>query len=137
MHLLLHGEPGDALHGRAAGTPPADRDGYPVPVRNAKKMPAANYIFFNYIREEELGNEGYMIEAGPRSVEINANGDAGFFYGMQTLLQLLPPEVFSPQPVPGVAWQIPCLSLTDKPRFSWRGMHLDVSRHFLPKELHL
>jgi hexosaminidase len=108
--------------------------GFRIPVVNAETMPDNNYIFFNYLREEELGHEGYRLEVNPRSVEINAHNDPGFFYGMETLLQLLPPSVFSPTPVKNVQWEIPSLSIMDKPRFSWRGMHLDVSRHFFPKE---
>ncbi len=56
------------------------------------------------------------------------------FYGVQTVFQLLPPEIYNPQKIKGMAWIMPAVSVFDKPRFSWRGMHLDVSRHFFPKE---
>jgi hexosaminidase len=108
--------------------------GYTLAVRNAEKMPKKNFIFFNYLREEELGTEGYRLEIDSASVEINAHADPGFFYGVQTLLQLLPPAAFSPSPVKDVRWELPSMSVMDKPRFPWRGMHLDVSRHFMPVE---
>jgi hexosaminidase len=81
-----------------------------------------------------LGSEGYRLDVRPGRVTITAAEPAGAFYGAQTLRQLLPPEIFREAPVEGVAWTVQALSIEDRPRFSWRGMHLDVSRHFMPKE---
>jgi hexosaminidase len=67
-------------------------------------------------------------------VEIRAFRAAGAFYGVQTLLQLLPPEVFRKAKVEGQAWQAPCVKIEDRPRFGWRGVLIDPARHFLPKE---
>ena len=53
---------------------------------------------------------------------------------MQSLLQLLPPEVFAAKPVAGVDWKIPCVQIEDQPRFKWRGLMLDVARHFFTKD---
>src|SRR5205823_1260835 len=58
----------------------------------------------------------------------------GMFYGVQSLLQLLPPQVFAQRPVTNVDWVIPCVYIQDYPRFTWRGMMLDVSRHFFTKD---
>ncbi len=80
-----------------------------------------------------LGDEGYLLEVTPAAVTIRARGPAGVFYGVQTLRQLLPAEIFSMEPLRDVAWQIPAVRIEDVPRFRWRGMHLDVSRHFMPK----
>ncbi len=55
------------------------------------------------------------------------------FYGVQTLLQLLPPQIMSRQAVPNQSWKIPCVHIKDQPRFVWRGLMLDVSRHFYTK----
>lgn len=82
-----------------------------------------------------LGNEGYILEVKPSRIDISANQPAGLFYGMQTLMQLLPKEIESPVKNEMDNWLIPCLKITDYPRFGWRGLMLDVSRHFFPKEM--
>ncbi|HQK37619.1 MAG TPA: family 20 glycosylhydrolase, partial [Bacteroidales bacterium] len=84
--------------------------------------------------DKALGEEGYHLEVTPSLINISANKPAGIFYGLQTLLQLLPPEVNSPTPVTGIAWNVPSVQITDYPRFGWRGILLDVSRHFFSKE---
>jgi len=81
----------------------------------------------------DLGAEGYELEVWPNVVHIRASAPGGFFYGVQTLLQLLPPDVFSPTVVSNVSWSIPCVKIEDQPRFKWRGWMLDVSRHFFTK----
>ena len=106
--------------------------GFPLKARADRKAPGANSIAFEYVREDEFGKEGYALDVKPSLVRIRANSDAGHLYAVQTLLQLLPEVVFSAHPVSGVAWSIPGLNISDRPRFPWRGMHLDVSRHFFP-----
>ncbi len=81
----------------------------------------------------QLGREGYTLSAGPKGVIIAANDPAGLFYGAQTLLQLLPKEIEG-KAASAVAWTIPAVQITDYPRFGWRGVMLDVSRNFFPKE---
>jgi hexosaminidase len=82
----------------------------------------------------DLGAEGYELEVTPGVVTISAPTQAGLFYGAQTLLQLLPPEIFSAKAVKGFNSEIPCVKITDAPRFAWRGLVLDVSRHFFTKQ---
>jgi len=74
-----------------------------------------------------IGSEGYLFTAGPAGVEIAATTEAGVFYGVQTLRQLLP---LAEESRSGQAPTIPCLEIRDAPRFAWRGMMLDVARHF-------
>ncbi len=81
-----------------------------------------------------LGNEGYRLDVAVDGIKILANKSAGLFYGMQTLLQLLPNQIESKQQVSGVKWKVPVVSIMDNPRFGWRGMMLDVSRHFFTKQ---
>jgi hexosaminidase len=81
-----------------------------------------------------LGPEGYRLTATPRAVTIAAGAAAGVFYGIQTLRQLLPTAIFADERVEGTRWTVPAVTIEDVPRFSWRGAHLAVSRHFQPKE---
>jgi len=77
---------------------------------------------------ERLGNEGYSLNVTPQNITISANKPAGLFYGAQTLLQLVPPAKANGKVV------IACTNITDFPRFKWRGLMLDVSRHFFSKD---
>lgn len=81
-----------------------------------------------------LGDEGYKLEVTTKKITIQANQPAGLFYGVQTLLQLLP-KYIEGKTIVNTDWQIPAVSITDYPRFGWRGLMLDVSRHFFPKEV--
>ena len=83
---------------------------------------------------EELEEEGYRLTVDKKGVLIEAPAEAGIFYGMQTLRQLLPVEIFSEIADEDVRWAIPSVEIKDYPRFKWRGMHLDVCRHFMPVE---
>jgi hexosaminidase len=83
---------------------------------------------------EELEEEGYLLTVDKKGVLIEAPARAGIFNGMQTLRQLLPAEIFSEAASPGIQWALPCVEIKDLPRFKWRGMHLDVARHFMPVE---
>jgi hexosaminidase len=83
---------------------------------------------------KDIGDEGYHLTIQKDNVTIQAKTQHGLFYGIMTLKQLLPPEIFSETKVGGVQWKVPCVTITDTPRFQWRGMHLDVCRHFMPRE---
>ncbi|MBZ0293304.1 MAG: beta-N-acetylhexosaminidase, partial [Anaerolineae bacterium] len=65
-------------------------------------------------------------------INLDASSIAGLLNGMQTLRQLLPSEIESSTTVTSVAWQVPAVTIEDAPRFVWRGLHLDVGRHFFP-----
>ena len=78
----------------------------------------------------ELPEEGYSIEVTEDLVKVGYGDAAGAFYAVQTLLQMLPAEIFSSQRAKGVSWSIPCCSVKDSPRFKYRGMHLDVCLHY-------
>ena len=74
--------------------------------------------------------EAYRLKVASGAITIEAGGDAGLFYAFQTLMQL----IFPSQEAHGGGIEIPCVKISDSPRYRWRGMHLDVSRHFFPKE---
>jgi hexosaminidase len=87
----------------------------------------------NKVPVEKLGSEGYTLVSSAKGIVISANRPAGLFYGVQTLLQLLPPEIESKTAVK-IKLTVPGVKITDYPRFAWRGMMLDVSRNFFTKE---
>src|SRR5437868_10376147 len=83
-----------------------------------------------------LGTEGYQLTVTPDSVRAVANTPAGLFYATQTIRQLLPVQIESEIGVDRNDWTIPALTITDYPRFAWRGAMLDVARHFFtPREV--
>jgi len=81
-----------------------------------------------------LGKEGYKLSVTPKGISLKANAAAGLFYGIQSLLQLLPKEIESKTIVKNIKWEIPSVEITDYPRFVWRGLMFDVSRHFFTKK---
>jgi hexosaminidase len=70
----------------------------------------------------QMGNEGYNMDVSPERITIKANSSQGLFYGVQTLLQLIPINA---------DYKIPSVVIQDEPRFAWRGLLLDPARHFL------
>ncbi len=96
-------------------------------VRNAILITTSNAL-------TTVGTEGYELTVAPDSVVVRAPQQAGVFYGVQSLLQLLPPQIYSPRLVTNVAWVAPCVYIEDYPLFSWRGVMLDVARHFANKD---
>ncbi len=84
--------------------------------------------------DKEIRKEGYQLSVSPNAIIIKANEPAGLFYGVQTLMQLFPKEIESSVTVNNVQWKAPCVEITDYPRFGWRGLMFDVSRHFFTKE---
>ncbi|MFF9015258.1 beta-N-acetylhexosaminidase [Streptomyces sp. NPDC014870] len=81
-----------------------------------------------------LGPEAYRLTVTTDGAEIAGGDPAGVFWGAQTLRQLLGPDAFRRAPRPGAVASVHTQVVTDAPRFGWRGLMLDVSRHFLPKD---
>ena len=79
---------------------------------------------------DNLGSEGYQLEVSDKEIVLEAFEPAGLFNGTQTILQMLPSAAQSSAVVKDVEWIVPCVSIEDKPRFSWRGYMKDVSRTF-------
>lgn len=89
------------------------------------------FITFEKVKTAALGEEGYQLDVNESQVIIKANTAKGAFYGMQTLLQLLPAQIYgNTKQSASFAWHIPQVSIEDVPRFAYRGLHLDVARHF-------
>ncbi len=99
---------------------------YHLKLQVVASAPKSNYIRFEEPGPETAGNESYELDVEHTKIRIlaKANG-AGNFYALQSLVQLLPADPHKPL-------LVPCVQVNDAPRFQWRGMHLDVSRHFFP-----
>ncbi|MES2651871.1 MAG: family 20 glycosylhydrolase [Bacteroidota bacterium] len=108
--------------------------GHFVSVVHIPSAAATFKLVINDKNDPVLGNEGYHLTVGLKQVTINANKPAGLFYGVQTLMQLLPKEIESKEEVKGIKWTMPCVKITDYPRLGWRGLMFDVARHFFTKQ---
>ena len=91
-----------------------------------------NQVIFS--EEPAMAPEAYSIEVTTKRIEIKAAQPAGFFYAIQTLRQLLPPEIEKNFFQENMEWLVPVIQISDSPAFAWRGFMLDVVRHFFPKE---
>lgn len=107
--------------GKATGSTPTVKTGK-----------ASTGISFVSSKGPKLGAEGYMLTVSPKQIIITAEQPQGFFYGVQSLMQLMPSAVFSPTKVSGVTWSVPACTIEDQPRYGYRGSMLDVGRHFYP-----
>ena len=108
--------------------------GYTASVVHTPNTNATVRLILNEKENVAIGKEGYTLSAEGARVTILANTPAGLFYGVQTLLQLLPNEIESNEKVNLATWTIPAVRITDYPRFGWRGLMFDVARHFFTKE---
>ncbi|GAA4308077.1 hypothetical protein GCM10023149_01810 [Mucilaginibacter gynuensis] len=91
-------------------------------------------LILNKVTDKVIGDEGYYLSSTLKGVTIKANTEAGLFYGLQTLFQLLPKEIEGKEVAKNVQWLIPAVEIIDYPRFAWRGLMFDVSRHFFTKK---
>ena len=87
---------------------------------------------FILVNDLEIGKEGYTISIDKDRLIVKANTEIGFFYATQTLMQLMPPMVYQKDFNGDKMIELPCCEIKDYPRFPYRGLHLDVSRHFFP-----
>lgn len=100
-----------------------------------RNMPnAVIRLQLNKQADASIGKEGYQLEVNDRGIRISANEAAGIFYGLQTMWQLFPPEIESKTVVKNMSWKIPHVNIKDHPRVAWRGLMLDVARHFFTKQ---
>jgi len=120
---------GDYLAGKLRST-----TGYPLAIYKTAEPEKGVIQLTTKGAKPDLGPEGYELQVSSDAIEIKAPTPAGLFYGLQTLLQLFPPQIFSTNVVNNVVWEIPfAVHIEDQPRFKWRGFMLDVSRHFFDK----
>ena len=83
-----------------------------------------------FLQDSTLGKEEYNLDVTQRKVVVKCSDLNGAVYAIETIKQLLPVEIYKNSPAENVSWTIPCVKIHDKPRFAYRGLHLDPSRHF-------
>lgn len=106
-------------------TAPAKKVGFVKSDKNADIV-----LLLNGKVNNEIGDEGYILNVDGDKVTIKSNKEAGLIYGLQTFFQLLPPQIESDKLEDNVSWQVPQIEVVDYPKVGWRGLMLDVSRHF-------
>ena len=114
--------------------------GFDIPVRQRKGVSDSGTINLRLLaaspQTSDTDKESYQLSVTDKQVDISASDPAGLFYGVQTLLQMFPPDVYAKEPKllgPGEL-SITGVDIVDRPRFAWRGLMIDVSRHFFSKE---
>jgi hexosaminidase len=106
--------------------------GYKIKTGSLTKTPHSIQLIMPADNDKSLPAGGYSLQTTASGIAVTANDAAGLFYGVQTLLQLLPPDIES-KTVVKKEWRIPAVNIRDYPRFGWRGLMLDVARHFFTK----
>ncbi|MBO0947099.1 glycoside hydrolase family 20 protein [Fibrella forsythiae] len=89
-------------------------------------------IVFEKHTAGRCGPEGYTLRVTPEGVRVGAETPKGYYYAVQTLMQLLPADVYGSTRVESANWSMPACDLLDRPRYAHRGLMLDVGRHFMP-----
>ena len=88
----------------------------------------------SFVLQEGMPKEGYKLSVTPTLITVTASQPNGFFYGVQTIYQLLPPAVYGKELKKKADWSVPAVEIEDAPRFVHRGLMLDVCRHYAPIE---
>ncbi|MFA7136828.1 MAG: beta-N-acetylhexosaminidase, partial [Bacteroidales bacterium] len=106
------------------------KDATPFPLKQQIEYPSQNFIILEVTQEGKIPAEGYKLQVSSKGVTIKGSTQTGIFYGIQSLLQMLPATIYSGNISGHEKWIIQGVEIEDSPRYSYRGMHLDVSRTF-------
>jgi len=106
--------------------------GVNLSIQHSQKSGATNAVIFQLMNSLDGSPEAYDLQISPKNIKLSAQAGNGFFYGLQSLYQLLPTDIYNCQRSLLKNWTVPCALINDIPRFSYRGLHLDVSRHYFP-----
>ncbi|MEZ0484201.1 glycoside hydrolase family 20 protein [Fibrella aquatica] len=108
-----------------------------LPVSVVPSTPAlakGKHISFEKHTAGRCGPEGYTLRVTPEGIRVGAETPKGYFYAVQTLMQLFPADVYGATRAETANWSAPACDILDRPRYAYRGLMLDVSRHFMPAE---
>jgi hexosaminidase len=120
----------DSLSGKISAS-----HGFGLAIDESNSAKSKNTITLSLSKTDtSIGKEGYELIVTKKKIIIRANAPNGIFYGLQSLYQLLPPSIEARTLEYGRFISVPSVYIKDKPRFSYRGMHLDVCRHMFPPE---
>ncbi|MGL5380386.1 family 20 glycosylhydrolase [Clostridium sp.] len=104
--------------------------GFDLKIIKSSDVKDGNIYLTTIDGKEESGDEGYTMVTTPKGIKITAYKPQGIWNGVQTLIQLLPSAIEKSEVVTGVEWSVPASIINDKPEYSYRGLMLDVARHF-------
>lgn len=90
---------------------------------------------FIFTVNPQLAEEAYRLNISKKAVCVEASSLRGFNYAVQTIKQMLPAEIFGKAEAAALDWSLPCCEINDAPRFGYRGMHMDVVRHFFDMDM--
>ncbi len=102
-----------------------------ITLKSTSQKPRKNYIEIE-VTSRMPKPEAYQISIGPKTIKIEAATPAGVFYAVQSLLQLLPVEIEGSTLVNNIQLKIPAMIIDDAPAFAYRGLMMDVARHYMP-----
>lgn len=108
--------------------------GYALPVKEGIGDTDGNIVLTTVAGDEDLGEEGYQIETTEDGIKVWAAEPEGVFRGVQTLRQLFPADIEKQEAAEDVEWAVPVSYVKDEPEYDYRGMHIDVTRHFFTVE---
>jgi len=103
-------------------------------VREIANADTTHAILFRTVAFSTESVEAYNLRITPLNIIMEAQAPSGFFYALQTLYQLMPAEIYAQSKISVKNWKTPCVLISESPRFAYRGLHLDVVRHFFSVE---
>ncbi len=108
--------------------------GFELQARQKDAAKKNSVVILKFSSSKKTDKPGYRLSVTKNGIEIEADNAEAAFDAIQSVRQLLPVEIYSPTKVANVKWTIPAVKINDYPRFQWRGLHIDSSRHFFPVE---
>ena len=122
----------DSKFGKAAVAAVKDFEENLFRASTVKKGESGVVVFFEMA--SEMSDEEYSISVSEKAAVVKASSLKGVLYAMETMKQMLPVAIYTGAPAPDAEWTLPCVEIKDNPRFAYRGLLLDVSRHFFDVE---